>query len=227
VHTRKRNNNDAHVRGRRIGDAFRIAAVVSIGIAVLWYAIPEVLGFAVVAAGLIVLRLARLAGPFDAAFSATILLATWSGVAGLYEAITWWDIMVHFVTAGSSAAVLYLLLASIEITPGSPVGKALPSRSIVVLTFAFGITVAVLWEFAEWAGNAFISKGIHVGYVDTLIDIAVGGVGAIIAGILLAVWKDQTSTIQSSAKRLAPTRPREGETSGAQDSVMPPSNCSW
>lgn len=193
-------NNEAHVRGRGIGDGFRVAAVISIGIAVLWFGIPEILGFTVVAVGLVFLRLARLAGPFDAAFSATILLATWSGVAGLYEAVTWWDIMVHFITAGSSAAVLYLLLASTEVTPGSPVGKALPSRSIVVLTFAFGITVAVLWEFAEWAGNAFISRGIHVGYIDTLIDIAVGGVGAVTAGLLLSLWKDQTSAIQHSAK---------------------------
>lgn len=201
MHSRRRNNNDAHVHGRRIGDAFRVAAIISIGIAVLWYGIPEILAFTVVAIGLIILRLARLAGPFDAAFSATILLATWSGVAGLYEAITWWDILVHCITAGSSAAVLYLLLARTEITAGSPVGKALPSQSIVVLTFAFGITVAVLWEFAEWAGNAFIAKGIHVGYIDTLIDIAVGGLGSIIAGILLALWKDQASTIQSSAKQ--------------------------
>lgn len=200
MHTPK-HSNDAHVRGRRVGDAVRVAAVISIGIAVLWYGIPEILGFTVVALGLIGLRIAHLAGPFDAAFSSTILLATWSGVAGLYEAITWWDIMVHFVTAGSSAAVLYLLLASTEVTPGSPVGKALPSRSIVVLTFAFGITVAVLWEFAEWAGNAFISKGIHVGYVDTLIDVAVGGVGAIIAGLLLSLWKDQTAAIQSSVRQ--------------------------
>lgn len=200
MHTLKR-NNDAHVRGRRIGDVFRVAAVISIGIAVLWFGIPEILGFTVVAVGLIIPRIAHLAGPFDAAFSATILLATWSGVAGLYEAITWWDIMVHFVTAGSSAAVLYLLLASTEVSPGSPVGKALPSRSIVVLTFAFGITVAVLWEFAEWAGNAFISEGIHVGYVDTLVDIAVGGVGAIIAGLLLSLWKNQASAVQNSAKQ--------------------------
>ncbi|GAA2176929.1 hypothetical protein GCM10009784_25520 [Arthrobacter parietis] len=200
MHTHK-HSNDAHHRWRRIGDVVRIASIISIVLAVLWYGIPEILAFAVVSAGLIGLRLARLAGPFDAAFGATILLATWSGVAGLYEAITWWDILVHFITAGSSAAVLYLLLASTEVTPGSPVGKALPSRSIVVLTFAFGITVAVLWEFAEWAGNAFISKGIHVGYIDTLIDIAVGGAGAIIAGIFLSMWKDQTSTIQSSARQ--------------------------
>ncbi|MFP5368251.1 MAG: hypothetical protein ACLGIS_15695 [Actinomycetes bacterium] len=189
-----------HRRGQHLGDAFRAAAVLSVVAAVIWFGLPEVFGFSVVAVGLMIPRVARLAGPFDAAFGATILLAAWSAVAALYAAITWWDILVHFVTAGASAAVLFLLLARTEITPGSPVSKALPSRSIVVLTFAFGVTVAVLWEFLEWAGNAFVTDGIHVGYIDTLIDIAVGGLGAIIAGSLLALWKDQASAIQSSAK---------------------------
>lgn len=170
------------------------------GVAAIWFATAEVIGFIVVAIGLMIPRLARLAGPFDAAFGATIILASWSGVVSLYAAITWWDILVHFVTAGSSAAVLFLLLARAEITPGSTVSKALPTRSIVVMTFAFGVTVAVLWEFLEWAGNAFISDGIHVGYIDTLVDIAVGGAGAIIAGILLARWKDRASAIQALAE---------------------------
>lgn len=193
--------NPAHLRGQRIGDAVRAAAVLSIVAAAIWFGIPEIIGFIVVTIGLMIPRAARLAGPFDAAFSATILLASWSAVAALYAAITWWDILVHFITAGSSAAVLFLLLARTEVTPESPVGNALPARSIVVLTFAFGVTVAVLWEFLEWAGNAFITSGIHVGYIDTLIDIAVGGAGSIIAGLLLARYKEKTSAIQSSAKQ--------------------------
>lgn len=193
--------NSVHISGQRIGDVFRAAAVFSVGVAAVWFGIAEVVGFIVVAIGLMIPRLARLAGPFDAAFGATIFLASWSSVASLYAAVTWCDIMVHFVTAGSSAAVLFLLLARAEITPGSTVGKALPARSIVVMTFAFGVTVAVLWEFLEWAGNAFISDGIHVGYIDTLIDIAVGGAGAVLAGMLLARWKDKASAIQSSAEQ--------------------------
>lgn len=192
-------SNLVHIRGQRIGDVVRAAAILSIVAAAIWFGIPEIIGFTVVTMGLTIPRVAHLAGPFDAAFSATILLASWSAVAALYAAITWWDILVHFITAGSSAAVLFLLLARTEVTPESPVGKALPARSTVVLTFAFGITVAVLWEFLEWAGNAFVTRGIHVGYIDTLIDIAVGGAGAIIAGILLARYKEQTSAIQSSA----------------------------
>lgn len=188
----------AHSRWRHVADATRLATLVSGAIALIWIDIPSAIGFAVVLAGLLIPRLAHLAGPFDAAFCATILLATWSGVAGLYEAISWWDLVVHFVTAGSSAAVLYLLLAQLDVTPGTSTGKALPSKSIVVLTVALGVTLAVVWEFLEWFGNAFISDGIHVGYVDTLSDVAVGGAGALLTGLLLARWKDQTADIQTS-----------------------------
>lgn len=189
----------SHARGRHIADAFRLATLVSIGIAAIWFGIPSTLGFAVVFAGLLIPRFLHLTGPFDAAFSATILLATWSGVAGLYAAISWWDLVVHFVTAGSSAGVLYLLLAQLDVTPGTSMGKTLPSKSIVVLTVSFGVTLAVVWEFLEWFVNAFISDGIHVGYIDTLTDIAVGGAGALLTGLLLAMWKDQAAEIQASA----------------------------
>lgn len=199
MHTQARESS-AHRRGRRVGDAVRVAAALSVAVAVIWFGIPEALGFGVMLVGLMVPRITHLAGPFDAAFSTTILLATWSGVAGLYAAITWWDLAVHFITVGASSAVLYLLLARMDITPGASVGKALPSRSIVVLTSALGISVAVLWEFFEWAGNAFISPGIHVGYVDTIGDLAVGWFGAILAGLLLAQWKDRTTEIQDSAR---------------------------
>ena len=200
VTQRNDDGHTAHVRGRHIADAFRLATLVSIGIAFIWFGIPSTLGFAVAFVGLLIPRFAHLAGPFDAAFSATILLATWSGVAGLYAAISWWDLVVHFITAGSSAAVLYLLLSQLDVTPGTSMGKALPSRSIVVLTVSFGITLAVVWELIEWFGDAFISEGIHVGYIDTLSDVAVGGAGALLTGILLAAWKDQTAAVQNSAK---------------------------
>lgn len=194
-------NRTRDVTGRRVADLVRAAAALSIVISAVWFTLPEILGFTVVTAGLFVPRVTHLAGPFDAAFSITVLLATWSGVAGLYQAITGWDLLVHFITAGASAAVLYLLLSRMDVTPGITYGKALPARSIVVVTLALGMTAAVIWEFFEWAGNAFISDDIHVGYIDTLGDLAVGGAGATLAGALLAWWKGRTTAIQDSVQR--------------------------
>ncbi|MEG9492047.1 MAG: hypothetical protein MIJ73_04485 [Microbacterium aurum] len=37
----------------------------------------------------------------------------------------------------------------------------------------------------EWAGRRFISYEIFVGYQDTIGDMAIGGVGAAVAGLVL------------------------------------------
>ncbi|WP_309081273.1 hypothetical protein [Zhihengliuella sp.] len=190
----------SHRTGRRIGDAVRGLGFLSVIGAGVWFGAPEFLGFVVVLGGVLVPRLMRLAGPFDAAFGITVLVAAWSGAAGLYEAIPWWDLLVHFITAGAAAAVLYLGLARIDVTPDTPMGSVLPYRSIVVLTSALGMTLAVLWEFLEWAGHTFVSSQIHVGYTDTLGDLAVGGLGSTLAGILLAQWQGRVSEVQSWAR---------------------------
>lgn len=176
-----------HLVQHRIADGVRLSSVVSIVVAAVWFDLPAVLGLIVVTIGLIIPRLCRLAGPFDAPFCITILIAPWSGIGGLYRAISWWDLAVHFVTAGSSAAVLYLIMARTSITP-TATKQAFPARSVIVLTTALGMTAAVLWEFLEWAGNRYITDRIHVGYNDTLSDLAIGGLGAVIAGVALARW---------------------------------------
>ncbi|GAA3710813.1 hypothetical protein GCM10022377_25480 [Zhihengliuella alba] len=184
-----------------MADGCRVAALLSTVAAGVWLGVPELLGFAVVLAGLLVPRLMHLAGPFDAAFGVTILIAAWSGAAGLYEAIPGWDLVVHFITAGAAAGVLFLGLAQIDVTPEATMGSVIPYRSTVVLTLALGMTLAVLWEFLEWAGHTFISGDIHVGYTDTLGDLAVGGLGAGLAGVLLAHWKGRVAEVQTRARR--------------------------
>ncbi len=186
-----------HDRTRRTADAVRLFAALSIGVCALWMGLPETIGFTVVFLGLLIPRMARLAGPFDAGFCLTIFVATWSGIAGLYRAISWWDLLIHFITAGASAAALFLVLARTGIIPGSADTKLLPRRSIVALTLALGLAAAVMWEFFEWAGNAYLTKAIHVGYNDTVADLAVGGLGALLAGMALAGWK----TFESRADR--------------------------
>jgi hypothetical protein len=200
----------AHLIPQRIADGVRVLSVLSIAVAAVWFDLPAVLGLTVVTIGLMIPRLCRLAGPFDATFCITILIAAWSGIAGLYRAVSWWDLVVHFVTAGSSAAILYLILARSNIIP-TATRHRFPTRSVIILTAALGLTAAVLWEFLEWAGNRYITSRIHVGYNDTLADLAVGGLGAVIAGIALAHWSSRnTSDLQKHRD------PKNTTTSGDQ-----------
>ncbi len=55
----------------------------------------------------------------------------------------------------------------------------------VVVAVAVGLALSAVWEMVEWAGWLFISDEIFVGYQDTIGDMAIGGVGAAVAGLVL------------------------------------------
>lgn len=173
-----------------LADAVRLAALASIAAAYLWYGWAEVARFTLVLAGLLVPRLARVPRPFDLAYCATLLLAAWSGVAGWYSAITWWDVMVHTVTTGAVAALAYLVLARMDLVHDLHDVRRLSHHhvSIVLLTVALGFGAGVLWEFWEWIGNRYLMASIHVGYTDTVADLAADGAGSLLAGLLLVTW---------------------------------------
>ena len=57
---------------------------------------------------------------------------------------------------------------------------------MVVLTGLLGLALGALWEMVEWFGYAFLTDAIYVTYEDTVGDMAVGGLGALCAGWLMA-----------------------------------------
>lgn len=128
--------------------------------------------------------------PFDAAFGATLLCAGWARSLRWYEQYPWTDIPIHFVTTGAVAAMLYLILAQLDLLPDLHDDVvALNPSSIVLITTAFGVTAGVVWEFYEWAVERFVpGTMILVGYTDTIGDLAMDTLGSIVAGMFLAAW---------------------------------------
>jgi hypothetical protein len=122
-------------------------------------------------------RFLGLRASLDIALGLTLLTAAWSSVLDLYAAIPSWDIAVHFAANGLLAAALYVVAQRLHIVPA-----AAPARATTVLTACFGITAAVVWEIAEWAGHNFIDASIFVAYTDTIGDLAAGALGSILAG---------------------------------------------
>lgn len=172
-----------------IADLVRVAGLLSIVAAFIWMDLGDVIRFSVAFLGLLAPRAFHLPRPFDAAYCVTLLLATWSGAAGWYEAIPWWDWMVHLVTNGAIAGAIYLILATIGVVHEMHDRTLKHSRvALVVLTAAFGFAVGAVWEFVEWIGEQFLPKSLHVGYVDSLGDMFAGGIGSVIAGIALVLW---------------------------------------
>lgn len=144
-------------------------------------------------AGILALTLPALVAPrflgarasFDIAFSAIVLLAAWSNVIDLYRTVDGWDIVMHVVCMAALVPMAYLLLAHWGVVPATA-SPDFRKRVPIVLYPMLGLALGAVWEMIEWAGFVFISDDIFVEYHDTISDMAVGALGALAAGVLLA-----------------------------------------
>jgi hypothetical protein len=93
----------------------------------------------------------------------------------LYDSLTWWDDMNHFVN-------WVFLLTGIGLIIG---GSVRPPWARVLLIAGLGSLLAIGWELGEW--YTFIRHGteIDTAYEDTLGDETLGTLGALLAGVLV------------------------------------------
>lgn len=150
-------------------------------------------GWSLTDAGILALALPALALPrflgvhagFDLVYSVTVLVAVWSNVLGLYRTVAGWDLVVHFACTGVIALMLYLFAGRLGIV-GDPLGSRLPVRVPLTVVPLIGLAISAVWEMMEWIGYTFVSDDIFVTYVDTIGDMAAGGLGAVVAGVVAA-----------------------------------------
>lgn len=140
-----------------------------------------------VLAGLVVPPAVRADPRLDAAYGIGLLAAGWAGALDLYQRISWLDVVMHLVVTGLIAAVAHLVVAR---ATGAVVDPVLPAArrarvGSVGVTTALGLGLSVLWEVGEYLGNTYIDASIHVGYRDTIGDMALGGLGSLAAGLAL------------------------------------------
>ncbi|MET0887889.1 MAG: hypothetical protein ABWX92_15730 [Mycetocola sp.] len=172
----------AHGPAELAADGVRLLGVLSIVVAFLGWSPIDVAVLALGLLGLVIPRFLGIRPSLDAAFGITVLVAAWSGLLNLYEAIAFWDILIHFALNGLCAAVLYILAMRCDVIPDPGDGRA-SFRSVVTLTTAFGLAAGAVWELSEWVGHTIIDDTIYVGYDDTIGDIAAGALGALLAGL--------------------------------------------
>ncbi|WP_411700281.1 hypothetical protein [Conyzicola sp.] len=156
---------------RVIGTAGVVAAGVGWGPVAFWVSALSLLG--VYASRFLGLRPA-----FDIALGVTLITASWSSVLDLYGSIGGWDLVVHFAATGLIAAALFVIAQRLLVVPADTT-----RAQGTVFTTAFGMSAAVVWELAEWAGHNFVDPTIFVAYNDTIGDLAAGTAGSILAGL--------------------------------------------
>jgi hypothetical protein len=176
-------------------DAIRVVGALSIVAGGLGWGFVEVAVFALTLLGMLIPRFLGVRPGFDIAIGATLLLAAWCGVFELYTAIDGLDIVVHFAANGLIAALAFVVAVRFAVVPAVEAGRTALLRS-ALLTTTFGLAAGVLWEVGEWAGHTFIDSAIFVNYTDTIGDLSVGGLGALMAGLMIR-WL--TATPRSTA----------------------------
>ncbi|MEU4396372.1 hypothetical protein [Kribbella sp. NPDC023855] len=93
----------------------------------------------------------------------------------LFDTITWWDDAMHFVLWG--------FLTAGALTAFLPRGLTRGLTAFVAL--GFGATAAVIWELGEYVAFVRHSAELQTAYTDTLGDLALGTLGALLAGLIV------------------------------------------
>jgi len=170
---------------RRLADAIRVLAAGSVIVAGLGWGWIQVAVFLLAVLATLLPRALSLPGWLDLATGTAALLAAWSNVWDLYTTVPGWDTFIH-AYLGGSVALLAVSIAQRAGAVPSPVPRAThrgTPLALVVLAVAFGLATGALWEMLEWFGHTVIDPGVHVGYDDTIGDLAAGGFGSLLLGM--------------------------------------------
>lgn len=166
-----------------IADALRLVGVVGVMVAAIAFRPTDAGILALALPALVAPRMLGLRPWFDATVGATVLVAAWSNVLGLYTSVPGWDLLVHLVTTAVLAVVTAAILTRVRVAPLTHGG---PRRTPLVLLPLIALAISALWEMIEWAGWRFVSDDIYVTYQDTIGDMVFGGLGGVLAGAVVA-----------------------------------------
>jgi len=124
--------------------------------------------------------LAKKPPPYPYALDILLVLPFLVDVLGntldLYDSISWWDDLNHFVNWGLLSLAVGQLVIRLRI----------PRIETFVIVVGVGAVAAILWELGEYVAFIRDSDELDTAYTDTLGDMMLGLAGATVAGILSA-----------------------------------------
>lgn len=94
----------------------------------------------------------------------------------LFDTVTWWDDAMHFILWAFLTAGVLLAFAP----------RNLSSAVTTFVALGFGTTAAVVWEVGEYVAFVRASPELQTAYTDTLGDLALGTLGALLAGLIVS-----------------------------------------
>ncbi len=104
------------------------------------------------------------------------LLDTTGNSLNLFDPVRWWDDAMHLLNWMLFSWGIGLIVCT----------RVTPRWAVVGFIAGFGSVLAVGWELGEWFTFIRQGKEIETAYEDTLGDLAMGTLGALLAGLIVA-----------------------------------------
>ena len=146
------------------------------------------LGFAVLVAA----RLANLPRVYDLALVVAFTFTQLGEAVGLYDALPWYDRVVHVVVPMLTSQVIYLCLARLDVLPDPQQETTRHHEAgMLVVTFALGLSVGAVWEIFEFASDGVFGSELSEGNVDTVGDLIADTIGSLLGGVLMVLWAEK------------------------------------
>ena len=118
-----------------------------------------------------------------------------AGFLQVYEFAPWFDMPMHYLGGLSVTYSLWLLLNYFQ---EEKVINQLGLPITILFSFSLLITVAVFWEFGEFALDRLLGINLQVSLPNTMRDLAAGMIGAVTVLVYFS-WRFRSST---SGRRL-------------------------
>ncbi len=102
------------------------------------------------------------------------------GVHAYYTKIWWWDVVLH----GSAGVLLGIFgfAAVYVLNDEKKIGLSMSPVFVAMFSFAFAMALGSIWEIVEFALDSFFGFNMQgVGIVDTMSDLIIDMVGALLA----------------------------------------------
>lgn len=104
------------------------------------------------------------------------------------------DHLLHFLGGASIGYFLFGLLASLP-----SLFASIPGWVQYILVFTTSCTVAVFWEFAEFASDRFLGTSVQQSVTETMLDLTFGVVGATTTLVVKAVFRGLSKSAAGSS----------------------------
>jgi hypothetical protein len=109
--------------------------------------------------------------------------------AGAYDALPWFDRVVHFTFPLLASGVFYVALARLDVLPDPRDDTRWQHHlGIGLVTFSLGTAFGAVWELVEWTSDTGFGSQLQESNGDTVGDLAMDALGATCAGLLLVLW---------------------------------------